>query len=73
MIPVKRIEIVINARLSDQITEVLERAGVSGWTLVRDVVGHGGSGLQVGDGITGISSNDLILTTTSEAKLETKP
>jgi len=63
MIPVKRLEIVVDAPHSARITAVLSRHGLTGWSIVRNVTGSGERGRQHGDEVTGVSSNHLILTT----------
>jgi len=70
MIPVKRLEIVVAAPHARRITELLASHGLTGWTLVRDVLGEGTRGLQVGDGITGVSSNHMIITTCPPKRIE---
>jgi PII-like signaling protein len=70
MIAVKRLEIVVGAPHSDRITEVLVRHGLKGWTLLRGAEGAGERGLQHGDGITGVSSNHVVLTTCPPEKLD---
>ena len=63
MIRVKRLEIVVDAPHSPRVTEVLDRHGLTGWSIVRDVTGAGERGRQLADDLTGVSSNHLILTT----------
>lgn len=70
MIPVKRLEIVVDARNSERVTEVLARAGLTGWTLVRNATGAGERGQRHGDGITGVSSNHVIVTTCPPDELD---
>ena len=60
----------IDAPHSERVTELLTRHGVSGWTLVPGALGAGDRGHRRGDGITGISSNDLILTTCAAEELD---
>ncbi len=69
MIAVKRLEIVVDAPHSHRITEVLDRHGVTGWSIVRDVAGSGERGRQLADDLTGVSANHLILTTCSAEAL----
>jgi len=69
VIPVKRLEIVIDAPHSARITEVLQRHGLTGWSVLRNVTGSGERGRQLGDELTGVSSNHLILTTCSPEAL----
>jgi nitrogen regulatory protein P-II 1 len=70
MIAVKRLEIVVDAPHSEQITDLLARHGLTGWTLLRGATGAGERGRQHGDEITGVSSNHLILTTCPPDRLE---
>ena len=61
MIPVKRLEIVVDAPHSRHVTRLLESHGLTGWTLLRNVTGSGERGRQLADELTGVSSNHLIL------------
>ncbi len=70
MIQVKRLEIVVDAPFSELVTEVLERHRVEGWTIVRGAAGSGERGAQLGDEITGVSNNHVIVTTCSPERLE---
>ena len=70
MIPVRRLEIVVDAPHAERVLEVLSRHGITAWTLVRGVTGAGERGLQHGDGITEVSSNHLIVTTCPPEVLE---
>ncbi|MBL8858398.1 MAG: DUF190 domain-containing protein [Planctomycetes bacterium] len=69
MIPVKRIEIVVDAPHSESITRLLGSHGLEGWTLLRGASGMGQRGRQHDDDITGVSSNHLIVTTCTPEKL----
>jgi len=70
MIPVKRLEIVIDAPHSGRVTELLARNGLRGWTLLRGATGAGERGRQFDDELTGVSSNHLILTTCPPERLD---
>jgi PII-like signaling protein len=70
MIPVKRLEIVVDAPHGQRVTELLTRHGLGGWTLLRGASGAGERGRQHGDDITGVSSNHLILTTCPPEQLD---
>jgi nitrogen regulatory protein PII len=61
MKPCKRIEIVVEARLVEKLTDVLERLGMPGFTLIPDVRGAGDRGRRRADELSGESSNCLIL------------
>jgi len=70
MIPVKRLEIVVDAPHSERVTSLLTRHGVTGWTMLRGAAGSGERGQQLGDEITGVSSNHLILSACPAAVLD---
>jgi hypothetical protein len=63
MIPVKRLEIVVDATYSPRIVKLLGEHGLTGWTLLRGASGAGDRGPRLADDITGVMSNHVILTT----------
>jgi nitrogen regulatory protein PII len=69
MQPVKRVEIVTDALEMREVIAVLERVGISAYTLVKDVVGKGERGLQTGDDLTDVFKNSLLLTACPVEKL----
>jgi PII-like signaling protein len=71
MIPVKRLEIVIDAPYSERITDLLARHGIEGWTLLRGATGRGDRGMRFGDEITGVSNNHVIVSTCPPERLDT--
>lgn len=70
MIPVKRLEIVVDALYSERVTRLLDRHGVEGWTLLRGASGRGERGTRLGDEITGVSNNHVIVSTCTPEGLE---
>src|SRR5688500_1331676 len=60
---VKRIEIIIDAREMREICRMLEKLGIEGYSVVREVTGRGDRGVQSGDELTGACTNSLLLTT----------
>jgi len=62
MKPVKKIEIVADAVAVPAIVRALESAGVSGYTVIRDVAGHGERGDRSADELTGALTNSYIMT-----------
>ena len=70
MTPVKRLEIVVDAPYSEKVVRLIERHQLEGWTLLRGASGSGERGTQLGDEITGISNNNLIVTTCTPEKLD---
>jgi nitrogen regulatory protein PII len=66
---VKRVEIVTDAREMRQVCAVLEAQGVTGYSIVRDVIGKGERGIQSGDELTDVFKNSYLLTTCSAEKV----
>ena len=62
MTPVKKIEIVADSLEVDAITRVLDRHGVSGYTVIRHVEGRGQRGERRDDEITGVFANSYVMT-----------
>ena len=63
MIPVKRLEIVIEAPRSKIVTDLLASHGLKGWTRIRGASGKGDRGERRDDELTGVASNVVIVTT----------
>ncbi len=63
MIPVKRLEIVIEAPRSEVVTDLLAQHGLQGWTRIRGASGSGDRGLRRDDELTGVASNVVFITT----------
>lgn len=57
----KRIEIVVEAVRAEQVTELLDRLGAPGWTLLPVTAGRGRQGLRRGGDPAGVFDNVLIL------------
>lgn len=58
---IKRVEIVTDSLEMHEVTDTIDRLGISGYTLVKDVLGKGERGLQSGDELTGVFKNSLLL------------
>lgn len=67
---VKRIEIITDSLEMKEVRAVLERLGVSGYTVIPDVIGKGERGLQSGDELTGVFKNSYMLTTCPPDQVE---
>lgn len=67
---IKKVEIITDAREMDEVRTVLEELGVSGYTIVRDVIGQGHRGLQSSDDISGVFQNSYLLTTCEAEQVE---
>lgn len=60
---VKRVEIITDALEMQAVTAVLEAHGISGYTIIKNVIGKGERGVQSGDDLTDVFKNSYLLTT----------
>lgn len=58
----KKVEIICDTVEVKDVVKLLEGVGVTGYTIVRDVVGKGGRGSRRGDDLTDVFKNSMILT-----------
>jgi nitrogen regulatory protein PII len=64
----KRVEVVIDAIELSAVCVVLDQAGVSGYTVIREVTGKGHRGDRGGDDLTGTLKNGYIFCACNEAQ-----
>ena len=69
MIPVKRIEIIVDELEVPRLLKLLDAAGVSGYTVIK-ATGKGDRGLREGDDLTGVFANSYIMTACPSEKLD---
>ena len=62
MTPVKKVEIVTASVEVENVARTLDRLGVSGYTIVREVEGSGGRGRRTGGELTGALTNSYVMT-----------
>ena len=67
---IKRIEIITDALEMREVCRVLESRGVTGYTIIRDVVGKGERGMQLGDELSDVFKNSYLLTTCQADELQ---
>lgn len=67
---IKRIEIITDAIEMREVRRVLERLGIAGYTIIRDVEGQGVRGARTGDDLTDVFKNSYLLTTCEPAQVE---
>jgi nitrogen regulatory protein PII len=58
---IKRVEIVTDSLEMQEVIDAINSLGISGYTLIRDVLGKGERGTQSGDELTGVFKNSLLL------------
>lgn len=58
---VKRVEIVADSVELPELIQLVEEAGASGYTLIRDVLGKGERGLRANDTVTDVFKNIYLL------------
>lgn len=61
MTPIKRIEIITDSLELDRLLRILEKVGVSGYTVIREVAGRGERGMRMGDELTGVFKNSYVM------------
>lgn len=69
MQPVKRIEVIIDSPHLHSVVKVIEQAGISGYSVIRDVTGVGDRGARSGDELTDVFKNCYVMTACPEEKL----
>ncbi|HRI05141.1 MAG TPA: P-II family nitrogen regulator [Pyrinomonadaceae bacterium] len=70
MIPVKKIEIIIDEFELPSLLNLLDQAGVSGYTVIKDATGKGDRGVRSGGDLTRVFANSYVLTVCPEDKLD---
>lgn len=58
----KKVEIICDSVEVKNVIAILEATGVTGYTIIRDVVGKGGRGIRSGDELTDVFKNSMIIT-----------
>jgi len=70
MKPIKRVEIVVESLHEQTVERLIQKAGVDGYTLMRDVAGRGQRGERDVDGLTGATQNVYFLIAASNEAAE---
>ena len=65
----KKVEIICDSLEVKNVIKLLEDFGITGYTIIRDVVGKGGRGMRAGDDLTEVFKNSWILTVCSDDKI----
>jgi nitrogen regulatory protein PII len=61
MQPVKKVEIVADSLELPNILKVLDKLGVSGYTVIKNVTGKGERGERTGDELTDVFKNSYVM------------
>lgn len=67
---VKRVEIVVDTLELSRVLELLEQAGISGYTVIRNAEGKGQRGVRSGDDVTRVFQNSYVLAACTAEELE---
>ena len=70
MRPVKRVEIVVEALVLPRVTEIVDAAGIRGYTVLRNAGGKGGHGERRDDELVDTNRNACLVVACEEAQLE---
>lgn len=63
----KKVEIVIEAVMLQQVVSIIDQAGAGGYTIVPSVTGRGHRGHRGGFGLTNVFHNAMVFTLVDEA------
>jgi nitrogen regulatory protein PII len=66
----KRIEIIVEAVQAEAVTDLLDRLGAKGWTVLPVLSGRGRTGFRRSGDLSGVLDNVLVLCVTSERVAE---
>lgn len=65
----KKVEIICDSVEVNNLIKILESAGVTGYTIIRDVIGKGGRGVRRGDELTDVFKNSMVITVCDAAQI----
>ena len=67
----KKVEIVIDALEVNAVVKILDEIKVSGYSIIRDVIGKGSRGVRGGDEFTDLFKNSYIMVLCEEKEMYT--
>jgi len=67
---IKRVEIIVSTLELETVTALLEKSGVSGYSIIKRVTGKGSRGIQDGEGLSDAFMNCYILVGCKEHELD---
>ena len=68
---VQKLEIITEKRSIEQIIDIIEKHGVTGYTVIGDVTGKGKRGIKHGDDLNDVFKNTMIITICNEEQVKT--
>ncbi len=68
---VKRVEVVVESVHEHAVAKLIDQAGADGYTLLRNVVGHGERGERDAQGLTGVFRNVCFIVAVDPDQAET--
>jgi nitrogen regulatory protein PII len=69
MKPVSKVEIIIDSVEVENVAKLLDEIGVTGYSIINDVVGKGSRGVRSGYGLTDLFKNSYIMVVCDEKEM----
>jgi nitrogen regulatory protein PII len=69
MKPVSKVEIIIDSLEVGNVVKLLDEVGVSGYSIINNVVGKGERGVRTGDAFTDLFKNSYIMVVCEEKEM----
>ncbi len=66
----KKLDVVIDHLHLNKLTEVLEKEGITGYTIIKDAIGKGERGIMAGDELTDVFKNSYLFTVGEDELIE---
>jgi nitrogen regulatory protein PII len=66
---VMKVEIITDALEVENVTKLLDEIGVSGYSIIEDVIGKGHRGVRSGDELTDLFKNTYIMVVCNEVEM----
>jgi nitrogen regulatory protein PII len=67
---VKKLEIIVDSFGIKEVIKEIEKHGLVGYSVIKDVIGKGERGLRSGDELTDVFKNSYLMTTCAPEKLD---
>ncbi len=70
MQPIKRVEIIIDSVEIEKLKTLLDKKGVNGYTIIKNITGKGDRGVKSGDGLTDVFNNVYVLIACTDKEMD---